>query len=1129
MTGISRRCRGLLVATSLMGLVSVLAATPRALGEGLPTRASQRSAASQSSKAVERSLLLKCLFQSEGELRAIGAEWGRSRLKFAPGPFGDSLAGGAVAFKGAGAMLRPEGGTIEMWVRGDREPKDHVRLFFVSARVSVRPKSVMCMRSETTRDGVRFHVSECGAPLFAVPWADRKWHHLALVWEQKKRLTLSAWVDGKPSGPRKIRGKILELSGDVRLAAGGAGSVRVAGFHLYKAPLPAEVIKARAAGASRVGAVLSYGPDFMIDAEGFPELRGAKPIKHASAGDGKALLLAEQNARASIPLKFSAGTYLVLLRGFPPSIYKDACYVQIGSLRKQRHHFSKRRERVLLFTVPKAATYDLALLADPGEPGNIIDRVILIHQPSLSQSIELAEIPTGPVKRDFDTTFLATYDDGSPDADFSRVRGRANYDVRRIRIVPGKRGKAILFPSIGPYGKIAGNVKQTPVVNLLYRAFQNCPARRATIEFWAKSEPGKNIWADGKDHVFFNLDPTRPVSLEGGPLNKGFPVDLKKIGEGDSLVFECGGARRLSLPVADLDPSKWHHIAVSWDTMCKPQRMWLCVNGKGRALPWTQHVEPSQFIALHWGNVRPYWLNYPLGAAIDELKISNLPLSYRSKAGDALQKQLRIDEDLAMRAEDAVRRFFDRMLTLQFEGCWCYSYEWPSLLPGGGTVYRMPGEPFRVGMKYGAPTRVARLFLSAYEVLGDERYLTAAKRTGQFLIKAQQPGGYWTGGYSLTFAGPHPSGNRDYGRIQDDYQTTPLHFLLYLYRLTGDPAYLNAARRAADFLVAAQNPNGSWSGGFYWSKKQGHASGGRGVGGGEFNDGAMSDPFAALLLMYHVTKDEKYLKPLVKAADWVIHSKIRGPAWGWAQQYDANNRPVWARQHEPPAVCPRVLGYHAARILFWTYLLTGDPKYPLAMEDVINWMRKVEDPKRGWFFYYSVKDGKPCYGVLHREYRWHDDESKNVPKPVGFSYWSKHNIARIEASIRKVKAGTYKVKGASVAISDEKLLSLRRTASAAARSKLMRERCEEAIRKQTPEGLWAPVWKQPCLGHGLNATWSPYLNHLLKYLRNVRLTKGQIPRELITRGARNGHISGYGAWFAEDWFDTPLRKKRKTR
>lgn len=37
-------------------------------------------------------------------------------------------------------------------------------------------------------------------------------------------------------------------------------------------------------------------------------------------------------------------------------------------------------------------------------------------------------------------------------------------------------------------------------------------------------------------------------------------------------------------------------------------------------------------------------------------------------------------------------------------------------------------------------------------------------------------------------------------------------FLIYLYRVTGDTHYLDAARRGADFLLEIQNPNGSWPG-----------------------------------------------------------------------------------------------------------------------------------------------------------------------------------------------------------------------------------------------------------------------------------------------------------------------------
>ena len=111
-------------------------------------------------------------------------------------------------------------------------------------------------------------------------------------------------------------------------------------------------------------------------------------------------------------------------------------------------------------------------------------------------------------------------------------------------------------------------------------------------------------------------------------------------------------------------------------------------------------------------------------------------------------------------------------------------------------------------------------------------------------------------------------------RIQDGFQDGVMTYLIYLYRLTGKDVYLKAARRVADLFIRAQNPNGSWSGLYDVKAKKSRIADNEKVWqGGEFDDGAIRRPFWSLVLMYHVTKDEKYLKPLPKAANWIIQAE----------------------------------------------------------------------------------------------------------------------------------------------------------------------------------------------------------------------------------------------------------------
>jgi hypothetical protein len=517
---------------------------------------------------------------------------------------------------------------------------------------------------------------------------------------------------------------------------------------------------------------------------------------------------------------------------------------------------------------------------------------------------------------------------------------------------------------------------------------------------------------------------------------------------------------------------------------------------------------------LQLGNTLDFEANYPLDAVLDDLRVSDQSLGKRLAGSPA---SYAVDEDLAMRAEDGARKYLDLMQSLCRYGNWHYGYQWPTRIPMGSHLVRSPNQPDWPSMKYGRPARMGGLFLEMYEATGDDDYLLAAQSVGEFLLRGQQPGGYWASSYAATPGGP--AGDSDYARIQDGFQTVPMTYLVYLFRVTGDKRYVDAAVRTADFLVAAQNPNGSWSGGYQWRERTGRTASKNLPNGGEFNDGAMRDPIAALLLMYHVTKDDKYLAPIVKAADWVIGAEIRGKARGWAQQYDEHERPAWARRHEPPAVCARVFPQHVAQIMFWAYLLTGDKKYPDALRGTLKWMRSVERPE-GWSFYYDPATGKPAYSVDYKMLELHDDPQLNDPAPIGFYGYDRYDLDWVERTLKLVDRGEYRSESRSLDVSLEEIAARRASLAAATRSDSRVERMELALGSQRPDGGWtgdAPAW-----GRILDESHGPLL---IRFVFDARAGAGKVPAECVSAGAASPLLSGR-AWFAEDWFHTPLRRKR---
>jgi uncharacterized protein YyaL (SSP411 family) len=86
-------------------------------------------------------------------------------------------------------------------------------------------------------------------------------------------------------------------------------------------------------------------------------------------------------------------------------------------------------------------------------------------------------------------------------------------------------------------------------------------------------------------------------------------------------------------------------------------------------------------------------------------------------------------------------------------------------------------------------------WLDLHAASGDERFLSAAREGGRFLVDRQQPDGTWIG--------PH-----SYRGIPHTYKSRVAWALLKLARASGEPAPREAAIRTLDWVVSVQRRNG---------------------------------------------------------------------------------------------------------------------------------------------------------------------------------------------------------------------------------------------------------------------------------------------------------------------------------
>jgi hypothetical protein len=81
-----------------------------------------------------------------------------------------------------------------------------------------------------------------------------------------------------------------------------------------------------------------------------------------------------------------------------------------------------------------------------------------------------------------------------------------------------------------------------------------------------------------------------------------------------------------------------------------------------------------------------------------------------------------------------------------------------------------------------------------------------------------------------------------------------------------------------------------------------------------------------LHLAHQTYGEAKYRDALLKLGDFLILAQMPEPQPAWAQQYNFDMQPMWARKFEPPAISGRE-SEDAMETLLFLYEQTGDTKY----------------------------------------------------------------------------------------------------------------------------------------------------------------------------------------------------------
>ncbi len=305
---------------------------------------------------------------------------------------------------------------------------------------------------------------------------------------------------------------------------------------------------------------------------------------------------------------------------------------------------------------------------------------------------------------------------------------------------------------------------------------------------------------------------------------------------------------------------------------------------------------------------------------------------------------------------------------------------------------------------------VGEAYLDAFDATGDRSDLDAAREAAGALIFGQLATGGWTNSIDFAPDGPRRARYRD-GRgdpkgranstLDDDITTAALRFLMRLDRALGfrDRAVHESAGVALDAMLRAQLANGGfpqvWSGPVSRMNPDARASipaqdwrAGARVKDywnmPTLNDGVAGNVARTLTLAARVYPEDRRPGPaLARLGDFLVRARLPEPQPAWAQQYDAELRPIWARKFEPPAVtCGE--SQDAISALLLIHETSRDPRHLVPIPAALAYLRRSRLPDGRLPRYRELGTDRPLYMTRRGDAYTPTYDDRDLPAHYGW-------------------------------------------------------------------------------------------------------------------------------------------------
>jgi hypothetical protein len=372
------------------------------------------------------------------------------------------------------------------------------------------------------------------------------------------------------------------------------------------------------------------------------------------------------------------------------------------------------------------------------------------------------------------------------------------------------------------------------------------------------------------------------------------------------------------------------------------------------------------------------------------------------------------------RAAGALRRavdFYRGEVSAEGGYLWRYSSD----------LKRREGEgkasPTEVWVQPPGTPAVGQAYLRAYEQCGEGFLLEAAKETAHALVRGQLRSGGWD--YRIEFD-PERRGRYGYrvvGASDGGFNTSTLDdnttqsALRCLMRVDAaldfkDATIHEAVAYALGHLMEAQYPNGAWPQRFSappdpakhpvkkasypedWSRTY---PGKDYQGFYTFNDNTIADMIETMFEAWRIYGKAAYQASAEKGGGFILLSQMPEPQPGWAQQYNADMEPAWARKFEPPAVTGGE-SFGVMQTLITLARQTGDKAWLKPLPAAIAYFQRSRLADGRFARFYELKTNTPLY--FTKDYKLTYDDG-DLPTHYSFKgSWDLEGIIEQYESIK---------------------------------------------------------------------------------------------------------------------------------